>query len=558
MPLAVNRTRSSDQSGSSARASSPACRIHREFRLPGRLREWGTRRWRCWSLLALAMILGRIALLPLLPAPLPEMHDEFSYLLAADTFAHGRIANSTPPDPQFFESPHILVRPTYASKFPPGQGLVLGLGQALMGHPYAGVVLSGALMVLLFCWMADAWLPPQWALIAGALSAVLFFVGNYWFESYWGGSVAAAGGALVVGGLGYLLRGRLAAARFSMAAGAVVLYATRPYEGGVLCLVVLAILGVLYFRARGVMRRAMLRGVILPNLALVVAAAPAALWYNARITGHALELPYVLYSHQYDLAPPLLVLPEYRPTQISNANSHEAQGLLAAHRRVHEGTLRGFLAVHAVLFAVGAVGIPFLGFGLLLLGTPWARMRGRKRCLVLLAGVGAVALFPEVVTFPHYSAPFTPVLLLLIAASGRALWYRLAAVRLRGPLFCLAAAVLFIPVVLNYASAFEAPRSTPRSRLVQQLKSESGRHLVFVDYAKGWLEGQPNGEWVYNGADLAASRVIFAHLRTDRENRELMAQFPGRTVWLVTVGPGEKDVQVKRYSSEKLTSPFSE
>lgn len=105
--------------------------------------------------------------------------------------ASGRLTNPPHPLPQFFESMHVLSRPTYASKYQPGQALFLALGQVLFGHPFYGVVISVGLLVAAICWMLQAWVPPGWALAGGLYSLLTFFCGHYWMESYWGGAVAA-------------------------------------------------------------------------------------------------------------------------------------------------------------------------------------------------------------------------------------------------------------------------------------------------------------------------------------------------------------------------------
>src|SRR5580658_1933851 len=104
--------------------------------------------------------------------PQPRVQDEFSYLLAGDTFAHGRLTNPTPPFPEHFETPHVLVRPTYMSKYPPGQGLFLAAGELLDGQPIVGVWISSALATAAIYWMLLGFVEPTWALIGGIATAI--------------------------------------------------------------------------------------------------------------------------------------------------------------------------------------------------------------------------------------------------------------------------------------------------------------------------------------------------------------------------------------------------
>jgi hypothetical protein len=66
---------------------------------------------------------------------------------------------------------HVLQQPTYASKYPPAQGLVLALGQVLCDQPIVGVWLSGALASAAICWMLLGCLRPRWAALGGVLAA---------------------------------------------------------------------------------------------------------------------------------------------------------------------------------------------------------------------------------------------------------------------------------------------------------------------------------------------------------------------------------------------------
>jgi hypothetical protein len=254
------------------------------------------------GLIAAAVALIRIGLLRAIPVPVPEATDEFSHLLTADTFAHGRLTN--PPHPMwiYFDTFHVNQHPTYMSKYPPAQGAVLALGQ-LLGHPWIGVVLSVAVMCGAILWALQGWLPPQWALLGGVLALLHLGIFSYWMNSYWGGAVAAIGGALVVGSLPRILHFRRPRDAALLGLGAAILANSRPFEGFIFCLPVFAILIVWLCGRRSPPWRETTPRVIAPVFGVLALTLLFMGYYNWRGTGHPLLFPYAVNNRTYITSP---------------------------------------------------------------------------------------------------------------------------------------------------------------------------------------------------------------------------------------------------------------
>jgi hypothetical protein len=102
----------------------------------------------------------------------PAYHDEFSYLLQAQTFLAGRL--SWPPmriHPELFHQIHVLNEPTTASRYFPWTGLWMAPFVAAE-KPYVGHWIAGALACGFFYRSMLRLLSAPWALCGGLLIAV--------------------------------------------------------------------------------------------------------------------------------------------------------------------------------------------------------------------------------------------------------------------------------------------------------------------------------------------------------------------------------------------------
>lgn len=485
------------------------------------------------GLLLFAMSVGIAAGVALATGiPTPAVHDEFSYLLAADTFHEGRLANPTHPLWRHFETFQVIHAPSYASKYPPGMGLLLATGQSL-GHPILGVWLGIGLAVVGVYWMLLGWVSRWWAFVGGLAMALHPYLQLYWGQGYWGGELPMLGGALVYGGLPRLIRRPTIGPSLLIATGAGLLAITRPFEGVVTCVPVLALLAWRMMTSGRLVDYAM--RVVAPAALVLSGILGGLLAYNAAVTGHPLKMPYAIHHDRYEVSPLFLWEPRQAEPEYRHVELREFYTGWAVEWFDDQQTAAGVLALKGAklrdiwwLLVGGTLTIPVL---LGVLRGP----RGWQRSFVLLA-VGTACAANVVVPWllPHYLAPVLPVVPLLAVWGLRRHCHDTGnRTSLPALVLVLLAAVLVhegrMHVALEWSGRGRSAFTDHRERVIDELHQSPGGDFVFVEYTN--RDEPRHREWVYNAADIDGSEIVWARTMSPEENRELMEYFSSRNVW---------------------------
>lgn len=165
--------------------------------------------------------------------------------------------------------------------------------------------------------------------------------------------------------------------------------------------------------------------------------------------------------------------------------------------------------------------------------------------------------------FPHYAAPAVALAYIAGASTLRAVrksWPGgslerlyvalglLAVVALTSTLSWLTPKNLYLFGDIDYH--VPAKHATVADRIAQQ----PGDHLILVSYGP---HHDLYEELVYNQADIAHSRIIWARSLSELQDQLLIRQYPGRKIWWLeedgTVKLSAYSDQYKRYYYQPLT-----
>ena len=499
----------------------------------------------CIALLFLLSIILRLLLLPHHPVPSPDVFEEFGHLLVADTLLHGRLANPPHALSPFFETIFVVQQPTYSSIFPLGLGLLLALGRLLSGTPWTGVLIASGGFCACCYWMLRAWVTPSWALLGGIFAVIEFGPLCPWTNSYWGGHLTAIGGCFVFGALPRLrMYGRIRDA-ILLGSGCGMILLTAPFES-VLLFPTIALF--LVSGAEQWDRPTNLVRVAVFAFAALMPAVLLVLLQNRAVTHNWTTLPLQVSRYQYGVPASLTIEPNPTP----HSALTPAQEINYKAQALQHGSSRDSITKFLVrleyrvryyrFFLLSPLYLPLIAFF-------FSLHKGRVRWVAATLTVFVIGtnVLPG---FTVQDLAAITCLFVLVSIVGL---QQLSRIRLRGVsvggeicrvliVLCLADFMTWYvlhlfesPVVypvLQYETWDSINHENPerRIRVRRQIETIKGNLLVVVRYSPHHAY---QNEWVWNEADIDASRVIYARDLGPAEDEKLIRHYSNRKVFLL-------------------------
>lgn len=513
----------------------------RAFRIGARaFRNFARRRKTAIASVALLVLGVELILAVCVHWPQPAVHDEFAYLLSADTFAQGRLTNPTHPMWEHFDSYHIIQNPSYQAKYQPAQGVALAMGQVLFAAPIVGVWLTLSAACAAVCWMLYGWLPPRWALLGGLLAVLSPGVLVVWGQGFWGGGMPMLGGALVYGALPRIVRYQRARDAVFMAIGLLILANCRPYEGLVISIPAAIVLLVWILRHHRSQWTTDFRKTVLPIMAVLTCAGVWMGYYNYRVTGDPLRMPYQVWLEKRGYGLDRVVglsrldTPEPQKTAAVEEVDPAVQARMEQQRAAHLFSRRPVVKLfhYYVFYFRFALGISLLSL-FWIVRRPWMRLAVVTAGLVL-----AVVVAEGTAAHAHYLAPATCLVAAIVVQGLRYIRQWTWKGRPTGlflaraiPTVCAASMMFYLAVTFrSQPYPLWKDWSLERARILSDLEQGADRHLVVIRYQPDHIH---HYEWVYNAADIDRAKVVWAHELDRTKNRDLLEYFRDRKVWLL-------------------------
>jgi len=260
--------------------------------------------------------------------------------------------------------------------------------------------------------------------------------------------------------------------------------------------------------------------------------------YSKAVTGDPLKPPYAVNQATYGWP---MTLPWFHPPEVQFRHE-ELRRYYEYEKEVHDrnatpaaelknSTLK---AQEIWRFYFG----PALSIPLIMLPQVW-RSR-RLRLLLIAAALTVLAALIETGSSPHYAAAGTAAFLgVLVECFRRLRGHRRQLVFLAPAIMLLILCVrvglgaMHLPFTqqVNFQSwCCVKPGNPNKARILAMLERMDGKHLVLV---KPKIDPANVFQWIYNDADIDASKVAWARDMGVEGNRTLLEYFRDRKIWVV-------------------------